>query len=59
MGTAAQTARNTARVLLVDDDQRVLLFRIGLRPLLDRLLSGERPHPPVDLPWPSRNNLAE
>lgn len=30
---------------------------IGLRPLLDRLLSGERPHPPVDLPWPAPNDL--
>jgi len=24
---------------------------IGLRPLLDRLLAGERPDPPVELPW--------
>jgi 8-oxo-dGTP pyrophosphatase MutT (NUDIX family) len=24
---------------------------IGLRPLLDRLLAGERPHPPIELPW--------
>jgi ADP-ribose pyrophosphatase YjhB (NUDIX family) len=26
---------------------------IGLRPLLDRLLAGERPHPAVELPWPA------
>jgi 8-oxo-dGTP pyrophosphatase MutT (NUDIX family) len=26
---------------------------IGLRPLLDRLLAGERPDPPVELPWPT------
>src|SRR6266511_3256914 len=28
-----------------------LVLPIGLRPLLDRLLAGERPDPPVELPW--------
>ena len=50
-------------MVLVDDRERVLLFRcqidaatelvlpVGLRPLLDRLLAGERPDPPIQLPW--------
>jgi 8-oxo-dGTP pyrophosphatase MutT (NUDIX family) len=28
-----------------------LVLPVGLRPLLDRLLAGERPDPPVELPW--------
>jgi ADP-ribose pyrophosphatase YjhB (NUDIX family) len=28
-----------------------LVLPVGLRPLLDRLLAGERPDPPVQLPW--------
>lgn len=28
-----------------------LVLPIGLRPLLDRLLAGERPDPAVELPW--------
>jgi ADP-ribose pyrophosphatase YjhB (NUDIX family) len=28
-----------------------LVLPLGLRPLLDRLLAGERPDPPVELPW--------
>jgi 8-oxo-dGTP pyrophosphatase MutT (NUDIX family) len=29
------------------------VFPTGLRPLLDRLLAGDRPDHPVELPWPT------
>lgn len=34
-----------------------LVLPLGLRPLLDRLLAGERPDPPVDLPWRTQEAL--
>jgi 8-oxo-dGTP pyrophosphatase MutT (NUDIX family) len=33
------------------DTAAELVLPLGLRPLLDRLLAGERPDPPVELPW--------
>jgi 8-oxo-dGTP pyrophosphatase MutT (NUDIX family) len=39
------------------DTAAELVLPIGLRPLLDRLLAGQRPHPPVELPWPTPDQL--